>query len=97
MRSAQQRSAAGTAGRGPGGAPVLRVVRGDATPEEIAALVTVLAARSRAADTTGTGQDAATATGSVWADRWRSLPAPGFHRLRRPGPDAWRRSALPGG
>ena len=34
----------------PAGEPVLRVVRGDATPEEIAALVAVLMARSGQAD-----------------------------------------------
>lgn len=67
--------------------PFLQVVRGDATPEEIAALVAVLTARARAAE-------AARATPpqrrSAWADHSR--------RLRRPlphGPGTWRTSALP--
>jgi hypothetical protein len=63
--------------------PVLRVVRGDATAEEIAALVAVLL--SRAGDEVGP----ATAR-SAWADRSRQLRRP-LH----PGPGAWRRSALP--
>jgi acyl-CoA carboxylase epsilon subunit len=66
--------------------PLLRVVRGDATPEEIAALVAVLAARS--------GGEAPAPPRSVkntWSDRSRLL--------RRPlatGPGAWRASGLPG-
>jgi hypothetical protein len=64
--------------------PLLAVVRGDATAEEIAALVAVVAAR------------AATATAppvrprGAWADPVR--------RLRRPvraGPGGWRASASP--
>jgi hypothetical protein len=65
---------------------VLRVVRGDATPEEIAAVVAVLLARS--ASDLGTPPRPAP---SAWADRSRLLRRPLF-----PGPDAWRRSALPG-
>ncbi len=67
---------------------MLRVVRGDATPEEIAAVLTVLLSR------TGSASDAAAAprwAPSAWADRSRLLRRP-VH----PGPDAWRRSALPG-
>jgi Acyl-CoA carboxylase epsilon subunit len=66
--------------------PVLRVVRGDATPEEIAAVVAVLLSRS-AADRGAPSRPAP----SAWADRSRLLRRPLF-----PGPDAWRRSALPG-
>jgi len=62
------------------------VVRGDATPEEIAAVVAVLLARS--ASDLGTPTRPAP---SAWADRSRLLRRPLF-----PGPDAWRRSALPG-
>jgi hypothetical protein len=65
--------------------PVLRVVRGDATPEEIAALVAVLL--TRPADVSPPPWP----TPSAWADRGRLLRRPLF-----PGPDAWRRSALPG-
>ena len=66
--------------------PILRVVRGDATPEEIAALVAVLLARSADAGAPG---PARSVSGS-WADRSRLLRRP-----LSPGPGAWRRSALP--
>jgi acyl-CoA carboxylase epsilon subunit len=65
--------------------PALRVVRGDATAEEIAALVAVLL--SHPADDEAPPVPAR----SAWADR--------SSRLRRPlhpGPGAWRRSTLPG-
>ena len=68
--------------------PILRVVRGDATPEEIAALVAVLLARSADAEASG---PARSVSGS-WSDR--------SGQIRRPlssGPGAWRRSALPPG
>jgi acyl-CoA carboxylase epsilon subunit len=67
--------------------PLLRVVRGDATPEEIAALVAVLLARS--ADAVAPGQ--ARSVQNSWSDRSRQLRRP-----LSPGPGAWRRSALPG-
>lgn len=69
------------------GRPFLQVVKGDASPEEIAALLTVLTARVAAAAATGT---AVSPRRSAWADH--------AHRLRTPlphGPGAWRRSALP--
>jgi len=69
------------------GAPVLRVVRGDATPEEIAALVAVLMA-SASADA---GEQVAAPVRSAWVDRSRLVRAPLPH-----GAGAWRRSALPG-
>jgi acyl-CoA carboxylase epsilon subunit len=68
------------------GRPLLRVVRGDATPEEIAALVAVLLARS--ADT-GAPRPARSVNNS-WSDRSRALRHP-----LSPGPGAWRRSGLP--
>jgi Acyl-CoA carboxylase epsilon subunit len=71
------------------GRPLLAVVRGDASEEEIAALVTVLAARNRAA-----GQRAAARRRpvvSAWADRSAQLRKP-----LRPGPGGWRASARPG-
>jgi hypothetical protein len=67
----------------------LQVVTGDPTPEEIAALVAVLAARA-AANATGAG-DRPAPRRSAWSDPPR--------RLRRPlphGPGAWRTSAFPG-
>jgi acyl-CoA carboxylase epsilon subunit len=69
--------------------PYLRVVRGDATPEEVAALVATLAAvaaaRARAADAARPVPVA-----SNWNARTRLLRAP-----VRPAPGGWRRSALP--
>jgi Acyl-CoA carboxylase epsilon subunit len=64
--------------------PVLRVIRGDATPEEIAAVVAVLLARPALAE------PRPRRVPSAWADRSRLVRRPLF-----PGPDAWRRSALP--
>jgi hypothetical protein len=62
--------------------PVLRVVRGNPTAEEIAAVVAVLA-------TSGQSQPPA-AKPSRWADPVRRLRRP-----LQPGPDAWVRSGLP--
>ena len=66
--------------------PVLRVIRGDATPEEIAAVVAALLSRA-ASDAPAPARPAP----SAWSDRSRLLRRP-VH----PAPDAWRRSALPG-
>ena len=66
--------------------PLLRVVRGDAAPEEIAALVAMLMTRS--AD--GTAPSQARSVPGSWSDRSRQLRRP-LH----PGPGAWRRSSLP--
>ncbi len=66
--------------------PLFRVVRGDANPDELAALVAVLMVAGQA------GQDAPVArTRSAWSDRsgLRNVPL-------HPGPGTWRRSALPG-
>jgi hypothetical protein len=63
---------------------MLRVIRGDATPEEIAAIVAVLALRAKPAPS---------ATGRVissWADRNRMMREP-----VSPSPGGWRRSAFP--
>ena len=65
--------------------PFLQVVRGDATPEEIAALVAVLAAR-----TASPGAEAPARRTSGWADRARLVRQPVRH-----GPGAWRASAFP--
>ena len=65
--------------------PVLRVVRGDATPEEIAAVLAVLL--SRPAVEAPPPRKAP----SAWSGRSRLLRRPLF-----PGPGAWRRSGLPG-
>jgi hypothetical protein len=68
--------------------PALRVVRGDATPEEIAAVVAVLARRSRGP--TGAGGGGATRRSSAWADRSHGLRTPLAHHA-----GAWRASARP--
>jgi hypothetical protein len=73
--------------RRPGDRPVLRIIRGDATREEVAALVAVLASRRPAAAAPVT----ATRPRSAWSDRSRLMRAP-----LSPAPGAWRRSALPG-
>jgi hypothetical protein len=76
----------------PAGRPVLEVVAGHPSPDELAAvtvtLAAVLAARDRAAGRAGQAGRAA----SGWASRSRMLGAP-----QRPGPGAWRRSAWPAG
>ncbi|GAA3606979.1 acyl-CoA carboxylase subunit epsilon [Microlunatus ginsengisoli] len=66
----------------PDGAPVISVVRGNPTPEEIAAVVLVL--------TAGRAEEAATRSPSPtgqWAAYWRSLRTP-----IAPGPGSWRQS-----
>jgi hypothetical protein len=72
----------------PAGPPVLRVVRGDAAPEEIAALVAVLAAQARSASARPGG---GRGTRSAWGDRSAMLRRPLPH-----GPDAWRLTARRG-
>jgi hypothetical protein len=62
--------------------PLLRVVKGDLTPEELAALVAVVAARGSAA------APAKKRPRSEWGH-----PARAVRGVHRPGADAWRRSA----
>ncbi len=59
--------------------PVLRVVRGDATPEEIAALVAVLLARPAGAEAPGPARS----VNNSWSDRSTPAPAPAVARPRR--------------
>jgi hypothetical protein len=66
-------------------APVLRVVRGDATAEEVAALVAVLTGRAAAAPT-----DTPAPRRSQWAAHERRMRRP-VH----PSPNGWRASAFP--
>jgi Acyl-CoA carboxylase epsilon subunit len=66
--------------------PRLTIVRGDPTPEEVAALVTVLTARLRPAGHAKAGE----APRYGWSSRSRMLRIP----ISR-GPGAWRASALP--
>jgi hypothetical protein len=66
--------------------PLLRVIRGGATPEEIAALVAVLLAPRPADD----GAPPVSAR-SAWSDPSARLRIP-----PHAGPGGWRRSVLPG-
>ena len=65
---------------------ILKVVKGEPTPEELAALVTVIAARSSAAAVPATQPERP----SNWATYWRNAGQP-----LRPGPGQWRASAHP--
>ncbi|GAA2071737.1 hypothetical protein GCM10009821_07090 [Aeromicrobium halocynthiae] len=67
--------------------PVLRVVKGDPTPEELAALVAVVAARNAAA-----AHAAAAAARPRPRSEW-GHPVRAHRTPHRVGPDAWRRSA----
>ncbi len=62
--------------------PLLRVVRGTPTPEELAALVAVITARG------GAPAAAAPAPPALWG-------RPQLRGGLAPGPGAWRASALP--
>jgi hypothetical protein len=64
-------------------APLLRVVKGDPTPEEVAALVAVIASMSAP-------EAPAPRPVSSWAD-----PARGVRTTLPHGPGAWRASGLP--
>jgi len=65
------------------GPPLLQIVRGDATPEEVAAVVAVFAALSSA-------QPPARRPVRAW-----SAPHRGVRRTLPHGPGGWRSSALP--
>ncbi|KAA1422433.1 acyl-CoA carboxylase subunit epsilon [Mumia zhuanghuii] len=78
-----------TDGTAPESAPLLRVVKGDPTAEELAALVAVVAAR---------GAAAAVAAASSGAPRRRSAwgdPALAVRPVHSHGSNGWRRSAFP--
>jgi hypothetical protein len=68
--------------------PLLRVVRGQPTDEEAAALAVVLAAKLAAPPAQGRPRRG---PAGGWADRARALRTP-----LTPGPGAWRNSARPG-
>ncbi len=62
--------------------PLLTVVRGEPTPEQLAALIAVVSSRAAAAE------DAAPRTRSAWS-------RPVLRAPLSPAPGAWRASALP--
>jgi hypothetical protein len=66
-------------------APLFAVTRGRPAPDELAALLVVLASRPVAPASGGR------AARSEWSAKGRMVRAP-----VRPGPGAWRASALPG-
>ncbi|OHV41845.1 MULTISPECIES: acyl-CoA carboxylase epsilon subunit [Pseudofrankia] len=68
--------------------PLLKLVRGDATPEEVAAIVAVFAAHAAAA----AAVPAPRAPRSVWADRSQALRV-----ASGPGAGGWRRAGILGG
>lgn len=72
--------------------PILRIVRGGADDTEIAALTAALASAAAARTATASTPDGPV---SVWADRSAALRHPAGNRPLRPGPHAWRTSALP--
>jgi hypothetical protein len=77
----------GGAGQQP---PVLRVVRGDASAEELAALVAVLSARTTAGAAAVDDAGGPKPRAPGWADRGAVLRRP-----LRAGAGAWRASGLP--
>lgn len=71
--------------------PLSRVVRGEPTAEELAALTVVLAARAAAASAaSATSAEKPPEPRSEWRDK-----APLLRRPLRHGPGAWRASARP--
>ena len=77
----------------PGDERPLRIVRGDATPEEIAALVAALglvSARAAAERKAAAAAKRRTGTKSLWARPVRNIRPP-----LGPSPGAWRASGFP--
>ncbi|NYH79353.1 hypothetical protein FHR84_002687 [Actinopolyspora biskrensis] len=72
-------------------APMLRVERGNPDEAEVAALTATLVGLAGA----GSAPPERPSRMSMWADRAAALRYPGGRRPLRPGPNAWRASALP--
>ena len=66
----------------------IKVVRGNPTPEELAAALAVIRARTAAAESVPAAPEQLTA----WADKKRNSPR---HALAQPGPTTWRSSYWP--
>ena len=71
----------------PAAKPILRVVKGDLTAEELAALVAIISVRNAAA------ASAAARTKPKTRSAW-GHPAAMARKTHRVGPGAWRQSAL---
>jgi hypothetical protein len=67
----------------------IRVVRGNPTPEELAAALAVVRARAAAAAAAPSGAP-------EQRDGWSDPSRIAAHRLPRPGPTTWARSYWPG-
>ncbi|WP_433549383.1 acyl-CoA carboxylase epsilon subunit [Streptomyces sp. CA-294286] len=67
---------------------MIKVVRGNPTPEELAAALAVVQARAAASGTAAPGP---AAPPSAWSDPSRVAA----HRLPRPGPATWGRTYWP--
>ena len=73
----------------------LRLIRGDASPEELAALITVLAIASRDGDgDPDQSHRSALTTGRHAQSQW-NLPGRMVRGSHAHGPEGWRTSALP--
>ncbi|MDG9704849.1 acyl-CoA carboxylase subunit epsilon [Streptomyces sp. DH37] len=70
---------------------MIKVVRGNPTPEELAAALAVVRTRAAALAAAGPGGSAA-GHGSEWSDPARTVPG---RRLPHPGPRAWRTAYWP--
>ncbi|GAA3621173.1 acyl-CoA carboxylase subunit epsilon [Streptomyces fenghuangensis] len=70
---------------------MIKVVRGNPTPEELAAALAVVRTRAAALAAAG-GADGPAERGSEWSDPARTVPG---HRLPHPGPRAWRTAYWP--
>lgn len=69
---------------------MIKVVRGNPTPEELAAALAVVQARAAGLAAAAPGAPAAPA--AAWSDPARIAR----HRLPRPGPTSWSRTYWPG-
>jgi hypothetical protein len=69
---------------------LLQVVKGEPTPEELAALVAVVSARAAAGATASAAAANEPKRASDWASYWRNVRKPLQH-----GPGRWRASSLP--
>jgi hypothetical protein len=74
--------------------PVLRIVRGDPDDVEIAALTAALS--GLAAAKAAVEEPPQRRPMSLWGDPAAAVRHPAGRRPLRPGPHAWRASALPG-